>query len=135
MRFAFFIHENVSRLDVSMQNAVFMPVMNGARQLGNEFHRLSDGHRRVFNHFVKLTAFDKLHSEVALSIALAYLVDWDDARMIEARRGLGFQTEALEMCLGRPLAEADDLQSNDTVETLLSCTKHDSLTAASDLFK
>ena len=94
MRFALCIKQNVSRLDVSMENAVFMRVMHGARHLCDEFHRLPDGHRRVFNHFVKLTAFDELHAEVALPIALAHLVDWDDARMIEARSGFCFQDES-----------------------------------------
>ena len=33
MRFAFCIEQNVSRFDVTMQNAVFMRVMNSARDL------------------------------------------------------------------------------------------------------
>ena len=55
--------------------------------------------------------------------------------MIEARRGFGFKPEALEVGFGCPLAETNDFQSNDTVETLLPGTKHDSLTAAPDLFE
>ena len=39
MRFAFFIEQNVSRLDVAMQNAVLMRVMHGARDLRDQFHR------------------------------------------------------------------------------------------------
>ena len=35
MRFAFCIEQNVSRLDVAMQNAVLMRVVNGARDLGD----------------------------------------------------------------------------------------------------
>ena len=70
--------------------------------------RLPDRHRCVFNYFVKLTAFNKLHAEVALAIALADLVDWDDARMIEARSGFGFQPKALEVRFGGPLAKAND---------------------------
>jgi hypothetical protein len=44
----------------------------------------------LFDYFVKLAAFDKLHAEVALAIALTDLVDWDDARMVEARSSFGF---------------------------------------------
>src|SRR6476469_2035862 len=108
MRFTSFIHENVSRLDVAMQNTVFMRVMDSTRYLGDEFHGLTNRHRRALNYFVKLAAFDKLHAEVALPIALAHLVDWDDARMVKARRGLGFQTEALDMRFGGPLPKAND---------------------------
>ena len=108
MRFAFCIKQDVSRLDVSMQNAVFMRVMHGACYLCDEFHRLPDGHRRVFNYFVKLTAFDELHAEVALAIALAHFVNGNDARMIEARSSFCFQTEALEVRFGGPLPKAND---------------------------
>ena len=69
---------------------------------------MPDGHRRVFNHFVKLTAFDKLHAEEALPIAFAHLVNWDDAGMIEARRSFCFQVKALEVRFGGPLPEAND---------------------------
>ena len=62
-----------------MQNTVFMCVMDGAGNLCDEFHRLSDGHRCVFNHLVKLTAFDELHAEVALAIALTNFVNRNDA--------------------------------------------------------
>ena len=79
MRFAFCIQQNVSRLDVAMQNAVFMRVMHCARHLRDEFRRLPERHRRVCYYFVKLAAFDELHAEVAVAITLAYLVDGDDA--------------------------------------------------------
>jgi hypothetical protein len=95
MRFTLCIQQNISRLYVSMQDAVFMRVVHGACHLCGEFHRLPDGHRRVFNHFVELSAFDELHAEVALPITLTYLVDWDDAWMVKARCGLSFQTKTL----------------------------------------
>jgi hypothetical protein len=108
VRFALCIKEDVSRLDVTMQDAVFMRVVHGACRLCDEFHRLPDGHRRVFNYFVKLTAFDKLHAEVALPIALAYLVNRDDAWIIQARSSFCFQAKALEVRFGGPLPKAND---------------------------
>ena len=85
-----------------------MRVVHGACHLCDEFHRLPDGHRRVFNYFVKLTAFDKLHAEVALPIALAYLVNRDDAWIIQARSSFCFQAKALEVRFGGPLPKAND---------------------------
>ena len=64
--------------------------MNGTCHLGDKFHGLPDWNRRVFNYLIKLAAFDELHAEVTLPIALAYLVDWDDARMVKARGGFRF---------------------------------------------
>ena len=112
MRFAFCVQQNVSGFDVSMQNAVFMRVMNGARHFGDQFHRLPDRHRRALDYFVELTAFDKLHAEVACAVALAHFVDRDNARMIETGGGFCFQTKALEVRFGGPLAETNDFQSN-----------------------
>src|SRR5882724_8006923 len=108
MRFALLIQQNVSRLDVSMQNTMFIRVMHSAGHLCDEADRLPDRKRSMFNYLVKLAAFDKLHTEVAVAIALAHLVDRDDAWMIEARSGFGFKSEALEMCFGRPLAKPND---------------------------
>src|SRR4029077_1165483 len=90
VRFAFCIQQNVCRLDVPMQNTVFMRVVNGARHPGDEFPRPPGRNRRVFNYLVKLAAFDKLHAEVALAIALADLINWDDARVSEARGSFAF---------------------------------------------
>src|SRR5215475_11108997 len=110
MWFAFFVEQDVSRLDVSMQNASFMRVMHRARHLDDEFHRLSGGHRRMVNDFVKLTTFDKLHAEIALAIPLTDLVDGNNAWMVKARSGFGFQAKALQVCWCCPLTEADDFQ-------------------------
>src|SRR6478735_5666175 len=118
-----------------MQNAVFMCIMDGACDLCDEFHRMRDGHRRVFNHFVKLTSFDKLHAEVALPIALAHLVNGDDACMIEARSSFCFQAKALEVRFGGPLPKANDFQCDCAVKALLPRAKHDTLTAASVLLQ
>ena len=91
-----------------MKDAVFMRVMHGARYFCDEFRCLPDGRRRVFNHFIKLTAFDELHAEVALPIALAHLVDWDNTGMVEAGSRFCFQTKALEVRFGSPLPKAND---------------------------
>ena len=62
----------------------------------------------VLNYFVKLTAFDELHAEVTLAIALAYLVDWNDTWMIQAGCGFRFQAKALQVRFGGPLTKAND---------------------------
>src|SRR5712691_1492884 len=108
MRFAFRIEQNVSRFNISMQNAVFMRVMNRSGYLCDQFRRLPDRHRRLPDYFIKLAAFDELHAEIAAAITLAHLVNRDDARMIEARCGFRFPAEALQVCFGRPLTKTDD---------------------------
>src|SRR6516165_2072636 len=135
MWFAFLVEQDVSRLDVSMQNTMFVRVVNSARHLGDEFHHLSEGHRRIANHLVKLTTFDKLHTEIALAIPLADLVDGNDAWMVKAGSGFGFQPKAPEVRLCCPLTEADDFQCNYPVEAFLPSTKNDPLSTPANLLE
>src|SRR5205807_8734117 len=108
MRFAFCIEQNVSRFNISMQNAVRMRVMNCSAYLCDQFRRMPDRHRRAADHFVKLASLDELHAEIAGAISLTHLVDRDDAWMIEARGGFRFPAKALQVCFGRPLTKTDD---------------------------
>ena len=63
---------------------------------------LPNRHRLTLDHFVKLAAFNELHAEVALAIALADLVNGNDAWMFEAGSSFRFSTKTLQMCFGRP---------------------------------
>jgi hypothetical protein len=95
--------------DVAMKDAALVRVVHGAHYLGDQFCRLPDRHRRLFNYFVKLAAFDKLHAEVARAVALAYFMDWNDTGMLQASRSFGFKAKALQVCFGRPLTKANNL--------------------------
>src|SRR6266496_3445065 len=103
MRFAFSIEQNVPRFDIPMQNPILMRVMNGAGDLRDEFRRLPDRYRRPPNDFIKLTAFNKFHAEVARAITLADFVDGNDTGMLQSGRGFGFKTKAFQMNFARPL--------------------------------
>src|SRR6266480_604459 len=109
MRFALYVEQNVSGLNVSMQDAVFVRVMHCARHFRDEFRRLSDRHRRAPDYFVKLTAFDELHAEITRAVALAHFVNGNDRRMIEAGGGFCFHSEALEVRFRGPLPESNHL--------------------------
>ena len=111
MRFAFSIEQNVSRLDVAMQNAVLVRVMNSARHFRNEFRRAPDRHRLAPGDFIKLAAFDELHAEVARAIALADFVNRNDAGMIQTGGGFGFAAKALQMRFGGPMSKANDFSA------------------------
>ena len=114
---------------------MFMRVVHCAGHLGDKLRRLPDRHRRAPDDFVELATFDELHAEVARPIALADFVDGNDARMLEAGRSFGLQTETLEMRLRGPLAETDNFERNTTVETFLPRPKHYSLTASANFFQ
>src|SRR5206468_4491233 len=108
MRFTFCIEQNVPRLDIAMENSMFMGVMNNACNLRDEFHRAPNRHRLAPDHFVELSAFDEFHAEVARAITLADFVDRNNTGMLQTRCCFGFKTKALQMRFARPLTKAND---------------------------
>jgi hypothetical protein len=135
MRFAVCIKQNISRLDVSVQNAVFMCVVHSASHFHDEFHCLPHRCRPATDYFVELASFDKSHAEVACAIALADLVDGNDLRMIELRRGFRFPAKAFQMGVGCPLTDANDLYRDGAVETPLPGAEYYALTAPTDFLQ
>src|SRR6266536_3098281 len=124
------IKQNVSRLDVSMQDAALVRVMNSARQLRDEFRCAPDRHRFAPGNFIDRSAFDQFHAEIAGTLGLSDFLNGNDARMIETGRGFGFEVEPLQMRFGCPLTKSDDLQRDGTVETLLPRPIYQALSAA-----
>jgi hypothetical protein len=119
MRFTVLIQQNVSGLNIAMQNAVFVRIMNGTRHLRDEFRRASNWDRLALDYFVKLTAFDELHAEVALTVPLAYFVNRNNARMFQAGGSFRFPAEALQVCFGRPSSQANHFERDGAIETYL----------------
>ena len=109
VRFTFCIDQNVSWLNVSMENAALMRVMHSARELGNQFRCAADRHRFAPNELVERAAFNQFHAEVARPTTLANFVNGNDVRIIQTRRSFRFQLESLEARLRSPLARADNL--------------------------
>src|SRR5436189_4862397 len=103
VRFAFCIEQNIPRFDITMKNSMFMRVMNNACDLSDQFHCLPDRHWRLFNYFVKLAAFYKLHAEVTLAITLANFMDCNDTRMLQVSRCFRFEPKALQVGFACPL--------------------------------
>src|SRR4030095_3649100 len=135
MRFAFDVEQDVARLDVTMQNAVLMRVMNGASYLSDEFRCISSRDRCSPCHFIELSTVDELHAEVAGAFALTYLMDGHDARMIETGCGFRLPAKALLMRLCSPIAQADHFECDDTIETFLPSTKYDALAALANFLQ
>jgi acetylglutamate kinase len=80
--FAVCVQQNVSRLDVSVQNAVFMCVVHGARDFRDELCSLLDRYQTATHYVVEIIAFDEPHAEVVRAVAFTDFVDWHDSRVI-----------------------------------------------------
>jgi hypothetical protein len=89
----------------------------------------------VLDYFIKVTAFDELHAEIALAVPFAYLVDGNDAWMVEAGGGFRFPAKALQMRFGSPRAQADHFERDGAIETFLVSAIHYALTAPADFLQ
>ena len=85
-----------------------MCVMNSARELDDKFHRASSRHWVALDNFIQASAFDKLHAEIARTVAFPDLMNRDDARVIQARRGLRFKAKPFDVRFRCPPPKADD---------------------------
>src|SRR5204863_2883532 len=93
--FTFGIEQNISRLNVAMQNPVLMRVVDGACQFRNQLRGSTDLYRLAFCHSVQRFAVAKAHAEITATIPFADLVNGYDGRMIEPGRSFSFQSKQL----------------------------------------
>ncbi len=109
--------QDVARLDVAVDEARGVGVLEGAGDLGGEVDRLLLGETPLLaEDLLERAALDVFHDEVAAAAALADLDRADDVRMGEAPGGARLAIEALDVdrVLGEALGE--DLDRDDAVE-------------------
>ena len=74
--------------------------------------------------------FDQLHAVEVLALMFSNFVDGHDVRMIETRRGLGFESKALHLNGRGELARRDHLQRHGPIEADLARAINHSHSAA-----
>ena len=115
-RFAAAVEQNVSGLQVAMQDSLHMRVLHGARDLGHQ----RDDPTRIFakgsRRILQTSAGGKLHAEERQAVvALADFVDRQDVWMIQARGGFRFTSEPNECLLRIGLVTEDTFERHDAV--------------------
>ena len=96
---------------------------------------LPDRYRLAPDYFVKLAPFDKIHAEVAATLALAHFMNGNDKWMVEAGGGFRFAAKALQMRFSGPRAQANYFERDGTIETLLMRAINYTLTAPADFLQ
>jgi hypothetical protein len=89
----------------------------------------------VPDYFVKLTAVDELHAEVALAMALADFVDGNNAWMFEVGGGFGLAAESFQVPFGCPRTQSEHFERHTAIETLLMGAINYALTATADFLE
>ena len=87
------------------------------------------------DYFVQLAAFDEVHAEVALIIALTDLVNGNNAWVLKAGRSLSFPAKALQMRFRGPSSQTNYFERDDAIETFLMSAINNTLAAAANFLQ
>ena len=94
-RLAQIVEHDVRRLHIAMDNTFLMRVRQPLRERTHDLRRLLQVDPAVVHDFAEWLAFDEGRSDVELASAVAGVVNGDDVRMPQLRRGTGFAQETL----------------------------------------
>jgi hypothetical protein len=79
------LQQNIIRLDVTMQNAVIVSMLNGIGQASNDSSRLLYRRTLTLQEIAETFAIDELRNLIRNSVNIARLQDPHNAGMIEHR--------------------------------------------------
>jgi hypothetical protein len=109
VRFASGIEQNIPWLDVSMNDAVLVSIMNRPRQLRDYFGSLARRHLFAFSDLIESTSFDQSHAKITAALSLPDFVDWDHEGVVQFGSSFCLKTKPFEMPFGPSIADSDDL--------------------------
>ena len=129
--------EDVRGLDVAVDHALPMRVVERAQDLRHDPHDVGDAEALVrLEARLELASLDELHRDVPDAGFLAEIVDRHDVRMVEAARRLRLAAKAvdhLRRVLAGELVLADRLQRDDALDHRVVGLVDDAHRAAADL--
>jgi hypothetical protein len=137
VRPALLVQEDVSGLEVAVEDAATVRVMHGPGHGGDEardgVRGGPVGHASVQRR--ERPPLDELHGEVVLSLVLADLVNGDDVRVVELGGRLRLAAKSVHLVCGGELSGEDHLQRYDAVEAALPRFVDDAHAAAGDFLQ
>ncbi len=135
VRAAFPVDQYVGRLEVAVEDAVLMGVVDGPADEGETAGRVARFHRAVGQHAGQGPTLHQRHGEVGPAVALAGVVDGDDVGMVEEGGGADFRLEAGKVFRRGELAAQDHLQGDGALEAAVPGPVDDAHAAAAQLFQ
>ena len=131
---AFGVDQDVRRLQIAVENAAHVGVVDRLGRLGQERRRGPGIGLERGELLGEVAPLDQLHAEIALAVVLADLVDRDDPRVIEQGDGLGLVLEASQLGVVGQNSGLDHLERDGPVEADLPGLVDDAHAAAAQLF-
>ena len=133
VRLAVRVEEHVAGLEVAVQHAALVRVMDGAGDLREQPGRLPRRQRALQETLRERAAVHQLHGEELLPVGLADLMDGDDVRMVQPRDRLRLGAEARQLLRPGEGGRADELQGDGALEPEVLRLVDDPHAAVSDL--
>ena len=92
---AFGVEQDVLRLDVAMEDAFVVRVLERLADFGNDGQGLLGGEAARLHGLAEIDAIDKFHQQIKETVRLAKIVDGDNVRMAESRQHSALACEPL----------------------------------------
>ena len=108
--------ENVSGLDVAMNDSFAVGGVEGVGDFGAQFERLIERHGLGVDSMFERAPFEKFHRDKLAAVLLADVVYGADVRMIQGGGCLGFSAESFERLRIARYIVWQELQCDETVE-------------------
>ena len=126
--------ENVSRLDVAVDNASGMGCVEGIGDLDTEREDGFQLHRAITDDVLKGDAVEVFHDEEGAAGVLADVIDSADVGVVQGGGGLGFAAKSLERLAVLGEFFRQEFQGNEATETGVLGLVDDAHAAAAQLF-
>jgi hypothetical protein len=108
--------QNVLRLQIAVQNAALVRMLNGQRRLLHQAGGLLGRERAVLNAVPKAFPFDPRHGQEVAALVLAGLKDRHNSGMIELRCGRRFCLKTADLLGTGQLPRADDFERREPIQ-------------------
>src|SRR5262249_6592503 len=132
-RLAALVHEDVSGLDVAVDDAFFVGGLDRSRYLLHEDDRSPQGGAEAAGVVREAAAGQERHGEAVLAVVQAHAVNRQDVRVLQLSGGPGLAIEAVDLVRGRQGAGTDLLQGNLTPQRRVPGSIDDAHAAVTDL--
>ena len=119
LQLAAFVQQQVLRLDVAVDDAVVMGVLQGRADLRHDGQRLARRQPAAVQQLPQVGPVDVLHQEIEPLIPPAEIVHGHDVRMIEQRQGAGLAGEPFGKRRVVGDGGSEDLQGHRAAQLLL----------------
>ncbi len=129
------VDEHVGRLEVAVQDAVLMRIVDGLGDDLDVARGTGGGQWLAGGEPGEALALDKIHGEEGPTLVRANFVDGDDVCVLQTGGRRRFRAEPLGQVLARLVAEQEHLHCDNAAKALLPRLVNDPHAAAGDFFE